>query len=61
MLAVSWLFPGKTVRIDFPCLDCGASLRLEMKDGALAGGQPEGMVGYVPLPFAQWWGRLPFA
>jgi len=60
-LAVSWLFPGKTVRIDFPCLDCGSPTQLEMRDGVVLKTEPEGLVGHVAVPFATWGDQLPFA
>jgi hypothetical protein len=60
-LAVSWLYPGKTIRIDAPCLDCGASLRVEMKDGAVLKEEPKGIMGYVAIPFSQWFNRFPYA
>lgn len=42
-----WLFPGKTVRIDAPCLDCGEPLVVEMRDEAILTAQPPEMVGYA--------------
>ncbi len=42
-----WLFPGKTVRVDAPCLDCGESVAIEMRDEEVLSIQPEGMVGYA--------------
>lgn len=34
-LAITWMFPGQTVRIEAPCLDCGDPMALEMLDGRL--------------------------
>jgi hypothetical protein len=45
-LAVRWLFPGKTVQIDAPCLDCGDGLRIVMRDEETVVVEPEAMVGY---------------
>ena len=42
-----WLVPGKTVRVDAPCLDCGESVAIEMRDEEVLSIQPEGMVGYA--------------
>lgn len=42
-----WLFPGRTVRIDAPCLDCGEPLAVEVRDGALLAVEPDSMVGYT--------------
>jgi hypothetical protein len=32
-----------------------------MRDGVVVGKEPEGIVGYVAVPFAGWMERLPFA
>jgi len=45
-LAVSWLFPGKKVRIDSPCLDCGEPITIEMRDGIIEKADPEGLIGH---------------
>ncbi len=45
-LAVRWLFPGKTVQIDAPCLDCGDPLSIRMHDEQTLSVEPAGMVGY---------------
>ena len=42
-----WLFPGKTVRIDAPCLDCGEPLSVVMRDEAVLSIAPAAMVGYA--------------
>ena len=47
MLAVRWLFPGKLVRMDANCLDCGETMVIEMKDEELLSVQPEAIVGYT--------------
>jgi hypothetical protein len=60
-LAVCWLYPGKVVRIDAPCLDCGAPLRVEIKDGVVLKEDPKGIMGYVAIPFSTWFQRFPYA
>ena len=45
-LAIRWLFPGKLVRVDAPCLDCGGSLSIEMRDEEILSVEPPTMVGY---------------
>jgi hypothetical protein len=60
-LAVSWLFPGKTVQIDAPCLDCGSPIRLIMKDGVVQSTEPEGLVAYTCVPFREWFKDIPYA
>jgi hypothetical protein len=60
-LAVCWLFPGKTVRIDTPCLDCGLPIRVDIKDGILLRIEPEGVMGYVAVPMWKWYENLPYS
>lgn len=60
-LAVCWLFPGKTVRIDAPCLDCGEPVRVEMRDGAVLAVEPQSVTAYVAVPFWKWFEDIPFA
>jgi alkylmercury lyase-like protein len=49
--SVTWLFPGETVRIDAPCLDCGEPVSLEMRDGRITGVDPPGVVGHLNYGF----------
>lgn len=42
-----WLFPGKVIHIDAPCLDCGEPLVIEMRDEMTLMVEPETMVGYT--------------
>jgi hypothetical protein len=44
---VRWLFPGKTVRVDAPCLDCGEPMVVEMRDEEVSSVQPTTIVGYA--------------
>jgi hypothetical protein len=44
---VRWLFPGKTVRVDAPCLDCGEHLVVEMRDEQVLTVDPAGIMGYA--------------
>ncbi|MDF1595205.1 MAG: organomercurial lyase [Acidimicrobiia bacterium] len=46
-LAIRWLVPGQTVRIDAPCLCCGEPMVLEMIDESITTIEPEAMVGYT--------------
>ena len=55
--SVTWLFPGETVRIDAPCLDCGDPLVLEMRDGAITRVDPPGIVGHLNYGFGASRGR----
>ncbi len=48
-----WLFPGREVRIDSRCLDCGEPLRIRMRDEALLEVNPPTIVGHVNVPFAR--------
>ena len=42
-----WLFPGKTIRVEAPCLDCGEAMVVEMKDEEILLVDPDTMVGYT--------------
>jgi hypothetical protein len=53
-LAVCWLFPGKTVRIDSVCLDCGDLVAVELADGNFVRIEPAETVGYVAVPLRKW-------
>jgi hypothetical protein len=53
-LAISWLFPGREVRIEAACLDCGMPLTVRMRDGVLVDVDPPTTVGHVNLPLRQW-------
>ena len=53
--------PGKIVQIDAPCLDCGSPIKVEMKDGVVQNAEPEGIMGYVSVPFRDWRNDLPYA
>lgn len=50
-LAMTWMFPGQTVRIDAPCLDCGEPMTLEMQDGRFLQVEPAGIVGHLNRPW----------
>jgi hypothetical protein len=60
-VALSWLFPGKEVRVDAPCLATGEPLGFAMRDGVFASREPDSICMYVDLPFSKWSGNLPFA
>ena len=46
-LAIRWLVPGCTVRIDAPCLCCGEPMVVEMLDEELQTVEPADTVGYT--------------
>ena len=58
--SVTWLFPGETVRVDAPCLDCGDPVTLEMRDGRIVWVDPPGVVGHLNYGFGLSRGRPPF-
>jgi hypothetical protein len=58
--SVTWLFAGKTVRIDAPCLDCGDPVTVEMRDGRIVRIDPPGIVGHLNYGFGPSRGRPPF-
>lgn len=47
-----WLFPGKEIRIDTRCLDCGEPILVRMRDQQILEVSPETTVGHVNIPFA---------
>jgi len=51
-LGVCWLFPGKTVLIEAPCLDCNEPMAIEMRDGQLLRVEPGEIVGHLNHPVA---------
>ncbi len=51
---VTWLFPGRTVRVEGACLDCGEPVEVRMRDGEILALEPEEMVAYVDIPFPRW-------
>jgi hypothetical protein len=50
-LAICWLFPGRTVRIEAACLDCGEPLALELRDGRIQAMEPGTVVGHCNSPW----------
>ena len=58
--SVTWLFPGATVRIEAPCLDCSEPIRIEMRDGRLMAVDPPGIVGHLNYGFGPSRGRPPY-
>ncbi len=52
-LAMTWLYPGRTVRIEAPCLDCGEALVVEMRDGQLIRVDPPEVVGHLNQPWVR--------
>src|SRR5882672_7873242 len=49
--SVTWLFPGMTVRVEAPCLDCGDLMVVEMRDGTFVTVDPPGIVGHLNYGF----------
>jgi hypothetical protein len=47
---VCWLFPGKVVRVDAPCLCCGDPVAVEVRNGELLLVEPAETVGYSHSP-----------
>ncbi len=58
--SVTWLFPGETVRVEAPCLDCGDPVVVQMRDGRLLTVDPPGIVGHLNYGFGPSRGRPPF-
>lgn len=51
-LAACWLFPGRAVRIEAACLDCGRPMMLEIRDGRLQVVEPATVVGHCNSPWS---------
>ena|SRR5262245_45928051 len=49
--SVTWLFPGQTVRVEAPCLDCGDPMVIEMRDGEFQRVDPPGIIGHLNYGF----------
>ena len=60
-LAVSWLFPGREVRVDSLCPDCGEPISLAMSGGEILSISPDSVVAHINLPVSKWRGQLPLA
>jgi len=58
--AMTWVFQGKTVRVDAPCLDCGEPMAFEMRDGRFLRVEPATMVGHLNHPRIAGKDRLAF-
>jgi hypothetical protein len=58
--SVTWLFPGATVRVEAPCLDCGDPVVVEMRNGRLVTVDPPGVVGHLNWGFGPSRGRPPY-
>ena len=59
-LAICWLFPGRTVRVDSVCPDCGEPVRVEVKDGKIEVEEPKGLIGHVSIPLRRWIFNWPY-
>ncbi len=53
-LAVRWLFPGREVRLDVRCLDCGEPMVARFRDDEILELDPPGTVGHVNIPLPRW-------
>ena len=60
-LAVSWLFPGREIRMESLCPDCGEPLSLNMRDGEMLSMEPPTTVAHINVPVAKWRGQYPLA
>src|SRR4029453_5689803 len=58
--SATWLFPGQTVRVDAPCLDCGDPVTVEMRDGQITWLDRPGPGGPPASGFGPSRGRPPY-
>jgi hypothetical protein len=60
-LAIGWLFLDKPILVEAPCLDCGESVRITVRNGIIESEEPRGLCFYVDIPVREWRANLPFA
>lgn len=60
-LALTWVFPGKLVTVNAPCLDCGEPLSVDILDGVITRADPSDITFFVDLPVKRWYENLPFS
>jgi hypothetical protein len=60
-VTISFVFPGRSVRIDAPCLDCGEPLWFVMKDGVITDRNSDEIRFFVDVPLRKWYENIPFA
>jgi hypothetical protein len=53
-LAACWAFPGRTVDVKAPCLDCGQSIEVAVRDGRIERAAPATTRFYVSVPVREW-------
>src|SRR6266568_59084 len=58
--SATWLFPGETVRVDAPCLDCADPVTVEMRDGRIVWLDPPEVVGHLNYGFGPSRGKPQF-
>ena len=56
-----WLFPGREITIEAPCLDCGEPLRAVVKDGQIVSANPLTLHAFVDVPFRNWRPNLAYS
>ena len=53
-LAACWAFPGRTVEVAAPCLDCGEPVAVSVRDGRIERAAPATTCVYVSVPVREW-------
>jgi hypothetical protein len=48
------------VGLDTICPDCGGAISVAVKNGKIESENPNGLIGYVDLPFSRWMKDIPF-
>jgi hypothetical protein len=48
------------VQIDAPCLDCGESMKIVVRDGIIENETSIGIHEYIDIPLRQWAKNWPF-
>jgi hypothetical protein len=53
-LAACWAFPGRTVEISAPCLDCAQPIEVAVRDGRIERAMPATTRFYVSVAVREW-------
>ncbi len=57
-LAACWAFPGRSVEVRAPCLDCGQPVEVTVRDGRIERAVPATIRFYVSVPVREWRANL---
>jgi len=58
---VCWLFPGKEITVEAPCLDCGEPMQVVVRDGRIVSASSDTLTAFVDVPFREWRNNLAYS